>query len=190
MKAGLNLFSIRNYLDTEAHFLEAAKQLKDMGYSYMQFSGAAFDADMITRVSREADMPVVLTHVPFDRIVNDTEKLMEEHARFGCTRIGLGAMPFDAPNDPARCRSIIADLENAAARMETNGFSFFYHHHHFEFIKQGEQTVFDYMIENAPHINFTLDTYWLQYGGVDIGATVDKLQGRIEFLWPAVIFFF
>ena len=41
------------------------------------------------------------------------------------------------------------------------------------------QTVFDYMVENAPHINFTLDTYWLQYGGVDIGATVDKLKGRI-----------
>ena len=37
---GLNLFSIRNYLDTEEHFLEVAKKLKEMGYSYMQFSDA------------------------------------------------------------------------------------------------------------------------------------------------------
>ncbi len=179
MQAGLNLYSIRNFLDTEVHFLEAAKQLKQMGYAFMQYSGGPFDADMIARVSREADMPVVLTHVPYDRIVNDTERLMQEHARFGCTRIGLGAMPFDALGDPARCRSIVASLDKAGQVMEQNGFSFFYHHHHFEFAKQGDQTVFDYMVENAPHVNFTLDTYWLQYGGVDIGATVDKLKGRI-----------
>ena len=179
MQAGLNLFSIRNYLDTEEHFLEAAKQLKQMGYAYIQYSGGPFDADMIARVSHEADLPVVLTHVPFDRIVNDTEKLMEEHAKFGCTRIGLGAMPFDAVNDPDKCRSIVASLDKAGEIMEKNGFSFFYHHHHFEFAKMDGQTVFDYMVENAPHINFTLDTYWLQYGGVDIGATVDKLKGRI-----------
>ena len=44
---GLNMFSIRNYLDTEEHFLEAAKKLKEMGYSYMQFSGAPFEPKMI-----------------------------------------------------------------------------------------------------------------------------------------------
>ena len=35
------------------------------------------------------------------------------------------------------------------------------------------------MLENAPHINFTLDTYWLQYGGMDIASTVARLKGRI-----------
>ncbi len=179
MQAGLNLYSIRNYLDTEEHFLEAANQLREMGYSYMQYSGGPFDADMIQRVSQASGMPVVLTHVPFDRIVNDTERLMEEHARFGCTRIGLGAMPFDALEDPERCRGIVNSLECAAEKMAQNGFSFFYHHHHFEFVKHDGVSVFDYMVQNAPHINFTLDTYWLQYGGVDIGATVDKLKGRI-----------
>ena len=47
MKVGLNLYSIRNYLDTEENFLFAANELKKMGYSYIQYSGGAFDADMI-----------------------------------------------------------------------------------------------------------------------------------------------
>lgn len=179
MKAGLNLYSIRNYLDTEEHFLEAAKALKQMGYSYIQYSGGAFDADRIARVSEASGLPVVLTHVPMDRILNDTQALMAEHQKFGCKNIGLGAMPPDAIADEVRCKSMIEQLNRAGEIMEQNGFSFFYHHHHFEFYKHGGQTVFDYIIENAPHINFTLDTYWLQYGGVDIGTTIDRLKGRI-----------
>ena len=179
MQAGLNLYSIRNYLDTEAHFLEAAKALKEMGYSYIQYSGGAFDADRIARVSAQSGLPVVLTHVPMDRIVNDTQALMEEHAKFGCKNIGLGAMPPDAIADEVRCKQMIEQLNKAGEVMQQNGFSFFYHHHHFEFFKHGGQTVFDYIIENAPYINYTLDTYWLQYGGVDVGATIDRLKGRI-----------
>ena len=179
MQAGLNLYSIRNYLDTEEHFLEAAMALKEMGYSYMQYSGGAFDADRIARVSAQSGLPVVLTHVPMDRIVNDTQALMEEHAKFGCKNIGLGAMPPDAIADESRCKQMIEQLNKAGEVMQQNGFSFFYHHHHFEFFKHGGQTVFDYIIENAPYINYTLDTYWLQYGGVDVGATIDRLKGRI-----------
>ena len=63
MQAGLNLYSIRNYLDTEEHFLEAALALRQMGYSYIQYSGGAFDAERIARVSAQSGLPVVLTHV-------------------------------------------------------------------------------------------------------------------------------
>ena len=179
MQAGLNLFSIRNYLDTEEHFLQAAKELKKMGYAYIQYSGGAFDPDRIARVSTQADLPVVLTHVPMDRIVRDTQALMEEHEIFGCKNIGLGAMPPAEIADECRCKAMIEQLNRAGEIMQQNGFSFFYHHHHFEFFKHNGQTVFDYIVENAPYINFTLDTYWLQYGGVDVGATIDRLKGRI-----------
>ena len=176
---GLNLFSIRNYLDTEEHFLEAAKKLKEMGYSYMQFSGAPFNAEMIKRVIDATGMKVVLTHVPMDRILNDTEALMDEHASIGCYNIGLGMMPIDAMKDEALCRETIEKLNDAGKRMAARGFKFFYHHHHFEFFKFGEKSVFDMLID-APYINFTLDTYWIQYGGNDVVETIKKLKGRIE----------
>ena len=89
---GINLYSLRNSIKTEPELLETAFKLREMGYSFLQFSGTAFDADMIKRVSDESGLPFVLTHVPMDRIIGDTEALMEEHARFGCKNIGLGAM--------------------------------------------------------------------------------------------------
>jgi len=180
MKAGLNLFSIKNLLDSEENFLKTALKLKEMGYAYAQFSGMPFDADMIARVSKAAELPIVLTHVPMDRIINDTDALMEEHSRFGCKNIGLGMMPIATIVDKDEVRKTIEDLNRAGERMEKNGFKFFYHHHQFEFYRHDGETVFDYILKNAPHINFTLDSYWLQYGGVDICDTVDKLKGRIE----------
>jgi len=178
-EVGLNLYSIRNLIKTEEEFLETAKKLKEMGYSYMQYSGGPFEVDRIKRVSEETGMPICLTHVPFDRIVNETEALMEEHAQFNCKNIGLGAMPIPTIIDETECKKAIELLNVAGEKMTKNGFKFFYHHHNYEFFKHGNQTVFDYMIENAPYINFTADTYWLQYGGVDILSTLEKLKGRI-----------
>lgn len=179
MKAGLNLYSLRHAIQTEADFLKTALKLKEMGYAYLQFSGAPFDAEMITRVSRESEMPVYLTHVPMERILEDTDRLMEEHASFGCYNIGLGAMPSRVIADEALCKKMIADLNKVGERMQKNGFQFFYHHHNYEFYKHGGETVFDYMIANAPYINFTADTYWLQYGGASVVDMLQKLKGRI-----------
>lgn len=178
MKAGLNLYSIRNLIQTEEDFLQTAIKLKEMGYSYMQFSGAPFDAEKIKRVSEKSGMPVYLTHVPYNRIVNDTEALMEEHAKFNCKNIGLGAMSFNSILDEKLCLETIDDLEKTAQKMKANGFNFFYHHHHFEFLKHSGKTILDLLIENAPSVNFTLDTYWLQFGGADILETLDRLKGR------------
>lgn len=180
MKAGLNLFTLRKSITTETDFLVTANRLRDMGYEYLQYSGGPYDADMIARVSKESGLPIVLTHVPMDRIIGETESLMEEHARFGCHNIGLGMMPKEIIIDESACKAKIEELNAAGEKMRKNGFNFFYHHHQFEFFKHGGETVFDYMIKNAPYINFTADTYWLQFGGVDVSSYLGKLAGRIE----------
>ena len=179
MKFGLNLYSIRNLVGTPEGFRETAHKLKEMGYDTMQISGVPYDPALIASVSKETDMPIVLTHVALDRIINDTEALMDEHASFGCKNIGLGSFPFANMEDPAKMVEQVAQLNEAGERMSKRGFKFFYHNHHYEFYKNNGQTVYDYMIENAPAINFTLDTYWLQYAGVDVLSTIARLKGRI-----------
>lgn len=179
MNAGINLFSLRTLISTEADFLSTAERLRDMGYSYLQYSGAEFVPDRIKRVSEGTGLPVTLTHVPLERIIGDTDKLMEDHAVFGCTNIGLGSIRPEVIIDEDSFKKNIESINAAAEKMKENGYSFFLHHHHYEFYRHGDSTVFDYILENAPCINFTLDTYWMQYGGADILAFLDKLRGRI-----------
>lgn len=181
MEAGLNLYSIKNLLQSEEEFLSTAIKLKEMGYSYMQFSGAPYETEKLARVSKESGLPICLTHVSMDRIINEPEKLMEEHAKFGCKNIGLGSMPLDTVLDDNAFQKEVEKLNRSGEIMQKNGFKFFYHHHHYEFLKRSNgETYFDYMLQNAPFINFTMDTYWMQYGGTNVLSLLDRLKGRME----------
>lgn len=180
MKAGINLFTLKKFISCEEDMIETSIALRDMGYSYLQFSGAPFDEGAIRKMVDASDLPVVLTHVPYDRIIGDTDGLMEAHDSFGCRRIGLGAMPRQLLLDEVSAKSAVDGLERVAEKMKSHGFEFFYHHHHFEFRRMGGETLFDYMVRCAPSIKFTVDTYWLQYGGVDVISTIERLRGRMD----------
>lgn len=101
--------------------MATALKLKELGYSYVQFSGASYDADKIARVSKASEMPICLTHVPMDRIIGETEKLMEEHTKFGCKNIGLGMMPLQTLVDNEAFKKTVEDLNRAGELMQRNG---------------------------------------------------------------------
>lgn len=180
MDIGLNLYSLRNQIKDEKAFLKTMETLREIGISFVQYSGADFVPERIKKVSELTGLPVVLTHVPLDRITSDTDNLISEHRLFSCTNIGLGAMNQGTARNPKELKETVALLEKAAEYMEKKGCKFFYHNHHFEFFKYDGKTILDYIIENAPHVNFTLDTYWVQYGGGDIHEIIKRLDGRID----------
>ena len=176
---GLNLYSIRNLISTEEELITTATKLKEAGYSFFQYSGATWDPKRIKKMVDEVGTPVYLTHIPQDRLLNETEKVIEENLSFGNTNIGLGGMSWDIITNETECKKKIEAYNRVGEIMQKNGCKFFWHHHNFEFIQYNGQTVFDYIIENAPNINYTLDTYWLQIAGVSIIDYLEKLKGRI-----------
>ncbi len=181
MKFGLNLYSIRNLIKTEDEFVETSKKLKEMGYSFLQYSGAPIDVKRMKREIEEVGLPIILTHSPADRILNDTDELIKEHKSIGCYNIGLGSAMGENGNNAQSFKEQIDKYELVAEKMEKQGMKFFYHNHMHEFMKdENGELLFDYMIKNAPHFNFTLDTYWVVRGGVDFYDLVKKLKGRIS----------
>ena len=77
-EVGINLYSLRSLIPTESGLIDTALKLREMGYSFLQYSGGPFNADMIARVSQKSGMPIVLTHVPAQRIVEDTDAIIAE----------------------------------------------------------------------------------------------------------------
>ena len=181
MEYGLNLFSIKSLLTSEKALTDVIIKLREMGYSFVQFSGMAFDGEMLKRVVKTTNTPIVLTHVPYELIVNETEKTVTDHLSFGCRNIGLGAPNVSMCKDEKSWKNFIDVLQKTAEKINGLGANFSYHNHHFEFLKFSDgETVFDYMIKNAPNVNFTLDSYWIQYGGCNPETFADKVKGRIE----------
>ena len=125
MEVGLNLFSIRNLIMNEKDFRENLNKVKDMGYRYVQYSGGPYDPEMINRVTKEVGLPVCLTHVPLDRILNENDKLMKEHEKFECRNIGLGSLKFDYYVNEKLFKDTIDRLQAIAVNMSKNGFQIF-----------------------------------------------------------------
>lgn len=177
MKFGLNLYSIRNLIDTDDKFIDTCLKLKAAGYDFLQYSGIEFKVDKVKRELDEVGLPVYLTHVPMDRILNDTDALIKEHKEIGCRNIGLGGV-FKPMQE---FKPLIDKLRVAAKKISDAGLKFFYHNHMHEFSKdETGKTYYDYIIETAPEINFTLDTYWVQRGGVDFYDLVKRIAGRVD----------
>lgn len=180
MKFGLCLYSLREQIKTEEGLEQVTRSLAEMGYSFLQFSGSPLPLSSVKAVSDRTGMPFPLTHSPLDRILNDTDKLMQEHAAFGCRNIGIGCIPNPMMRDE-QVAELARDLERTAVYMEKHGFRLHYHHHHFEFRRMASgQTILEYFISNAPHLYFIPDTYWVQYGGGDILELAKALKGRIS----------
>jgi sugar phosphate isomerase/epimerase len=127
----------------------------------------------------EVGTPICLTHIPQDRLLGETEKVIEENLSFGNKNIGLGSMSWEIIVNETECKKKIEEYNRVGEIMQKNGCRFFWHHHNFEFIQYNGQTVMDFVIDNAPHINFTLDTYWLQLGGMNVIEYLERLKGRI-----------
>lgn len=180
MEAGINLFSLRQLVNSEKDFFDLISKLKEMGYSYLQVSGLSLKAEEIARASKKSGLPVYLTHSSLDRLLNDADAVMAENALFGCKNIGLGYLLPEIIADEKKCKDTVSRLGDVAAKLKKNGFTFFLHHHHNEFFKYGNQTVFDYILENVPEIHFIVDTYWIQYGGTNTVTIFEKLKDRAE----------
>lgn len=184
MKLGAQLFSLRNYLKDPAGLRDTMKKLKEMGYECVQLSGAApMSAEDISSIVKDLNMPIVNTHSPLDRIINDTENLINEHKMFGCNEIGLGYLTPEQRSSKAALEELLASLEEPVEKIEAAGLHFAYHNHDFEFAKlpDSDKVIYDILLEKCPNWKFIVDTYWMEFAGVDVIDYLNRIGSeRLE----------
>ncbi len=94
MRLGAQLFTLRDYTQTAQDLDRSLEQVARMGYQTVQVSAIGpIPAQQVREICDKHGLRVVLTHWNPDRILNDTEAVIEEHEILGCDYIGLGMMP-------------------------------------------------------------------------------------------------
>ena len=102
MKIGAQMFTIREFCKTPEDTIASLEKLAKIGYRYVQFSGCGpIDPQVLRDACDRFGIKVIITHVPYERIVDDTENLIKDHDIMGCDYIGIGSMPPYARNDLA-----------------------------------------------------------------------------------------
>ena len=180
-KIGVQLYTIRDFMKTEEEIKVSFERLKKMGYDEVQTAGCAVPYDLFGRLAREAGLTIVGTHDNFDRMCSDTELMMDWHDMLGTKIMGIGGC---FKQTLAEYEEFIARANALAAKIRARGFQFTYHNHSHEFRRVEGVRIMDLLLEKLDPANtgFVLDTYWVQHGGGDVRAWIEKCKGRIDIL--------
>lgn len=168
MKLGAQFYSIRTETQTVEGLEKSFAKIKDIGYENVQLSAIGpISAEDILRIKDKYELPIVCTHSPYDRIVNDTDALIREHKLYGADTIGLGSLPWNLKDDfGAMCDSARALVE-PAKRIRDAGLRFAYHNHSYEFEKHGDTDIWSVLREELPEMDYILDVFWVKFAGLD-----------------------
>ncbi len=182
MEIGAQLYTVREFCGNLDDFSESLKKIAQIGYRYVQVSGTcAYDPQWLDGELKKNGLKCVLTHISGDRLKNDAAAVAREHDVFGCDYVGLGYYPFDEKKEDQSVKHFVETFTPVADTLAKNGKYFMYHNHDREFQKVGGETVLQRISEAFPpdKLGFTLDTFWIQAGGGDPAAWVERLSGRV-----------
>ncbi len=179
MRAGAQLYTVRDFCLTLPDFAETLKRVASMGYKTVQVSGTCpYDAEWLKNELAKNGLECVITHIPPARLVNETEKVASEHAVFGTRYVGLGYYSF---TDEASYDSFVKTYGRVADELKKNDKYFMYHNHLSELGRVGNDQVLRRLSHDfAPDVmGFTLDTYWIKAAGNDPVSWIKELSGRV-----------
>ncbi|MBP3330846.1 MAG: sugar phosphate isomerase/epimerase [Clostridia bacterium] len=185
VKLGIQLFTLRDSIQTAEDFDKTLAELKNEGVSIIQISAIGpIPQTEVKEIVEKYGMDVCVTHTNFDRMKAETQTVIDEHKMINCDCLGLGAMGDDYRKDLASVRQFIKDAEAVGKMCYEQGCRFAYHNHDFEFktVLEDGRTIMDVLLEetNPDYFWFIPDTAWIQIGGKDPVEFLEKLRGRVK----------
>ena len=176
------LYTVRDFIKTRADFEASIEKIRAIGYRAAQLSALGDIPDQtVKRIVDDAGITICNTHVAFDDLLNDPDRVIAQHQLWDCRHVALSSMPseFCASEDSIRRFADIAS--RIGEKLAAAGLSFSYHNHSFEFVKFGNQSALEILFaESDPrYLQAELDTYWVQHGGADPVAWIERVTGRM-----------
>ena len=151
MKIGCQLYTLRDYIQNYDDCEETFKFLNSIGIKDVQISAIGpIPAYKVAYLLQKYDLSVCVTHISFDRMINELDTVMAEHKLYKCDTIGIGMMPDRFRQDEKSVLEFIKDSSQIAHKLAENGFRFAYHNHSFEFFKLSDgKTIYDHLIDET-----------------------------------------
>lgn len=184
LPVGVQLYSVRT--DLENDFYGTLKAVRDMGYAGVEFYGEYY-GNSVVQVKRwctELGLIPFSNHVPFQQMIDDIDKVIEENTILGVQYVVFPYMDeASRPGvDPEQFKATVAKIGEIGAKVKAAGFQLLYHNHDFEFVTLEDGTVgYDYIFSSNDRENLQneLDICWSDYAGFKPDQELAKYAGNI-----------
>ena len=176
------LYTIRDHIKTRADFAASMEKIRAIGYRAVQISAIGDIPDeTVKRIVDDNGLTICNTHVNVDDLLNDIDGVIAQHEIWDCRHVAIGSMPPEFRADEAGFRRFAGMANGIGQRLAAADLTFSYHNHSFEFVQFGGRTGLDLLLEETDprYVQMELDTYWIQHGGGDPVAWIERVAGRM-----------
>lgn len=183
MQIGAQLYTCHDLTKTLEGLEDTLKNVSEIGYRCVQVSGTcAFEPEWMRDKLQQYGLVCPVTHVPLQRIVDDPEKVVKEHAVFGCSRIGLGALNKAQRESLEGYEEFKNAMLPAALKIRDMGAKFCYHNHDWDFVPLEGKSILQRIQEDFPEdsVDFILDLGWADFAQQNVVELMQSLKGRLS----------
>ncbi len=176
----VQLYTIRTQLQDKSRLGGVLQRLREIGYRSVEVAGLG--PKTVGRFGDElkrAGLVACAAHVALDRLVNDLDGVAAECGEWGCEYVVIPSLPDKYRSDHGYTR-FASEAAELASRLGSHGLQLAYHNHSHELERFGQQTGLETLFAAAgpTTLQAELDTYWLQFGGVNPAAWIRRFKGR------------
>ncbi len=182
LKVAAQLYTIRDYTKTVKGIETSLKKIADMGYKAVQVSGMGpIEPKLLKNITNDLGLTICATHIPFERMEDDIDSVINEHQLWECKYVGIGSMPQKYRGDLDGIKEFTRKASEISRILSESGLRLIYHNHAFEFSKLDGKAIIDILFEETDrNFDFELDTYWIQAGGANPVDWIYKVKGRMD----------
>jgi sugar phosphate isomerase/epimerase len=176
----VQLYTLRDFTKTPGDIAKTLHRVKKLGYDAVQLSALGkIGAAELAKMLREEGLRCCASHASLERMRDETQAVIDEHLLWGCEYVALGYWESKDPS-PKPWVELARVFNEISRKFEKGGIHLGYHNHSHELARYGDKTAMQILMENfSPEIFWLLDTYWIQHGGGDPAAWIDRVAGRI-----------
>lgn len=179
LPVAIQVYSVRK--DAEADLRGTLTALRDMGYDGVEFAGLyGHTAAEVRELCRELGLVPISAHVPYVDMLKDPAGVLSQYAEIGCKYVAVPYLsPEHRPGTP-NFEYVVEFIGIIAKAAKKLGIQLLYHNHDFEFIRLDGKYALDILYDTVPAelLATELDTCWVNVGGEDPVAYIEKYSGR------------
>jgi sugar phosphate isomerase/epimerase len=175
----VQLYTVRSL--TQKDYAGTIKEVAKIGYKAVELAGfGPHSADEVKKICADAGVAISGAHVGIDALEKDVNKALDEQAALGNKNVIIPYLGNEYRTVDGY-KKAAASMNKIAAECQKRGMELAYHNHSFEFDKlDGGQIGFDILYNNSDPklVKAELDVYWLQHGGQDPVAIINRFGSR------------
>jgi sugar phosphate isomerase/epimerase len=177
----MQMYTLR--AECAADYPGTLRDVARIGYRAVQVSGLhKCTARQIRKAMDDLGLGSAGTHVSLDMLEKQFEAAVEMTKDLGTEWAIVPWIPEDRRRAADDWRRFAATMNDLGLRLREVGLRLAYHNHSFEFQKFAGRSGYDIFFEAADSglVHPEIDTYWVQHGGEDPAAYLERFVGRIE----------